>query len=443
MSEPLRKAAEPPREAAEPSARPWDRWPMTVATAAGLAVAAVLLLWIGRADVLGAPTFAGRLTGLLFVLFGVLAAAGTVASFDYWDRRRFRYSGPIVLAGVLSAFITTSLLCLLWLPRTEFTPHSFVFIPLWFWSLWALWLLGRHRAWEGIRHPKGFTAGLTVTALATAVNLGYTTVYQPHFAPVALAVDTAFGTPVADPVKPVIHLPLTITVRNPGTVPAYALETRYRVLGRTSDFHSDLRSESPEEWQSDLSTTTEREGYADRAEFYSVNSGSFIPAGETLQPKEKRVKETVVQISRDADFNEIVALAEVSLLRHDRGRLGSGFSTAQASWAQAEGEKDLVACGQCQYFAHYGTLSPATYVAAVTRHQRYLTTWIELDDTDQESLRFRISQVSRSSQKDLPVGGEDLAKHNIVTASTRESAIPFAALLAAESGSESGSGATG
>ncbi|MEU5160499.1 hypothetical protein AB0G74_12935 [Streptomyces sp. NPDC020875] len=419
---------------------------MTAATAAGLVVAAALLLWIGRTDVLRAPTFAGRITGLLFVLFGALAAAGAAASFDYWGRRKFRYSGPIVLAGSIGAFITTGLLCLLWLPRTEFTPHSFVFIPLWFWSLWALWTLGRHHAWEGIRHPKGFTAGLTATALATAVNLGYTTVYQPHFSPTALAVDTAFGTPVADPVKPVIHLPLTITVRNLGTVPVYALQTRYRVLGRTSDFHSDLRAESPEEWQSDLSTTTEREGYADRAEFYSVNSGSFIPAMETLQPKEKRVKETVVQVSKSADFNEMVALAEVFLLRHDRGRLGKEFATDQPSWAKRPGEKDLVACGDCQYFAHYGALSPATYVSEVTRHQRYLTTWIELDDTARESLRFRISQVSRDSQKDIPAEGEDLAKHSIVTASTRESAVPFAALLAAEtdtgSGSGSGPGAT-
>ncbi|OKK08872.1 hypothetical protein [Streptomyces sp. CB02400] len=105
---------------------------------AGLLVPMTFSAVIGWPDASGAPAFAQRITGVLFVLSGVVQGAAATAARDYWGRRQFRASGAIVLLGVIVVLATDSLLRFLWLEERKYTHHVLVYMPLWCWSVWAL-----------------------------------------------------------------------------------------------------------------------------------------------------------------------------------------------------------------------------------------------------------------------------------------------------------------
>lgn len=94
-----------------------------------------------------------------------------------------------------------------------------MFLALSFWSLWAGWTLWRERAWKGIPHPKGFTAGVVATALLASANFTYSALYQPQTALFHFAVEVKFGTPRTDPKRPLVYLPVKFHVANDGAFP--------------------------------------------------------------------------------------------------------------------------------------------------------------------------------------------------------------------------------
>nr|WSX47904.1 hypothetical protein OG409_02420 [Streptomyces sp. NBC_00974] len=78
--------------------------------AAGLLASMLLLAHTGVVDAMGALTFSGRLTGVLLVLSGAVQGVAAAAVFDSWGKRTLRYSGALVLLGVLIAVATEALL---------------------------------------------------------------------------------------------------------------------------------------------------------------------------------------------------------------------------------------------------------------------------------------------------------------------------------------------
>ncbi|MER6914599.1 hypothetical protein ABT354_23240 [Streptomyces sp. NPDC000594] len=411
--------------------RPWHRRATITVMAAGLFGSMALLVDVGSVDAVNALTFAGRLTGLLFVLFGALAGVAAVASFDYWGKRTLRSSGALVLAGTLITLVSTGLLCFLWLQGLEYTPHLFAFVPLWLWSLWSVWMLCRSRAWESVPHPRRFTAGLTTTALLTTINVTYSSVYQPYATqPVAL-VEAKFGTPRPDPKLAAIHLPLTIRIENTGMIPLYAIASQYQVEGRRSAFEQRGRNDTRGEWQKDRKESKDSEFYAGSATFQRVGSGSIISNGYWFETKERFTQEIVIQVPRDADFNAVTAQAWVTFLRKDRVRIADEFKLPSYSWEKGAKKislpKDDPGRKRVSYVAYQGEISHGNNFINVTRRVRYLTSWREIDKKGEEKY---VSTISPAGSPDELAGElERRERYGMITGTSRRSAISFAALM--------------
>ncbi|MCW7991166.1 hypothetical protein XF35_39650, partial [Streptomyces platensis subsp. clarensis] len=210
----------------------WRRHAVIVLMVAGLVTGGVLLTTVGAPDAFNALTFAGRISGFLFILGGVTEVAAAVAAVDYWGKRGLTASGAIVLVGVLIALTVTTLLIFLWSEEMEYTPYMWAIFPLCAWSLWALWVVIRGKVWRGTPHPTKIASGVVVTALLAAVNLAYSAMYQPTTAPAKLDVSARFGEARLDLDEPVYHVPVTFRLKNSGTVPLYILAGDWSVYGR-------------------------------------------------------------------------------------------------------------------------------------------------------------------------------------------------------------------
>lgn len=354
--------------------RPWRRRTATVLMTAGMLASLVLNMLIGWPDALGALTFAQRVTGALFVLSAVVLGAGAVAALDHCGKRRHKSSGAIVLLGVLIAFATDSLLVCMWFEEKEFTPYLLAFVPLWCWSVWALWLLVRERAWQGIPRPRTFAAGLAATALASGVSLAYSTMYQPVAAPMHFVLKAEFGTARADPRLPYVHVPLKLYMKNDGGIPVYIINDDYSVYGRTADYSDD--SDPLREWRRSLDEGREEdaERYADRLRFTKMSSGLFYRPGDSLDVGEEYVMERVFQIPRDTDFDTVNILMQITYMRKDRGKIDvTEFRRAHRSWDKSEPQYYCrpEKCGEELYF--HGRVRHNNNLVNVTRTPRYVT----------------------------------------------------------------------
>ncbi|MFG3343532.1 hypothetical protein ACGF1Z_00525 [Streptomyces sp. NPDC048018] len=67
--------------------RAWRRRLLIGFMSFGLVACMALLVVIGVPDAFDAITFAGRMTGFLFILGGLVQGAAAVATFDYWGKR--------------------------------------------------------------------------------------------------------------------------------------------------------------------------------------------------------------------------------------------------------------------------------------------------------------------------------------------------------------------
>ncbi|MGI5425913.1 hypothetical protein [Streptomyces sp. CA-179760] len=302
---------------------------------AGLFGSMALHTNIGMPDALKGLTFAGRVTGSLFVLAGAIAGVAALAALDYWGKRRLRLSGVTILLATLITLATTTLLLFLWLQEKEYTRYLLTYTPLFCWALWALGLLSREKTWKEIPHPKGFAAGATATALLASGNLVYSTMYQPASNPVIVSLEAKFGTPIPDPEHPFTHLPLTLRARNQGKVPVYIIGDDYSVYGTSAQFS---RSESG---LKDLKQAMEDESdvsmYTEDSESKAISAGRFSSIGNWLEPGEQYTAEKLISIPRDAKFDAIAAYFNLDFMRKDRGRIeGSEFQYPHFSWNKEE-----------------------------------------------------------------------------------------------------------
>ncbi len=341
---------------------------------AGMLASMVLGVVIGWPDALGALTFAQRITGALFVLSAAVQGAAVVAGLDHWGKRQVKGSGAVVLLGALIAFATDSLLLFVWADEREFTPFLLLFLPLWCWSVWALWLLVRERAWRGMRRPRTFAAGVVVTALLTAVSLAYSTMYQPAAAPMHFVLRAEFGAARADAVRPFVHVPLKLYVKNAGGIPVYVINNDYTVHGRTTAYSDGANR--LEEWRRSLDErrAEDAERYVDELNFTRISSGRPHRPGDWLDVGQEFTKEHVFQVPVDTDFDTISVVLQITYMRKDRGKLDvEEFRRPHRSWDRAEGryycrpEK----CGE--EFYYHGRVRHNNNLVNLTRKPRYVT----------------------------------------------------------------------
>ncbi|GGX12987.1 hypothetical protein [Streptomyces chartreusis] len=362
--------------------RPWRRRATLVVMTVGLLASMVLSALVGWPDAAGALTFAQRMTGVLFMLTGLVQGVAAAMALDYWGRRQFRMSGAIVLLGVLIALATDSLLLFMWLEETEYTPYLLMFLPLWCWSVWALVVLVREDCWKGVPRPKRFAAGVVVTALLTGVSLAYSTMYQPAAAPMHLSLQAKFGAARADRGVPFVHVPLSLHMKNTGGIPVYVTNDIYTVRGRDATY-SEFRGNQDmlREWRESAgrgTTLGEVERYADDLRGTIISSGHVYGPGTWLEVGQEYSVEHVFQIPKEAPFGTVAVTMQVSYMRKDRGKLDvDKFKNPHYTWRPSE-EGYYCRWESCgQQLVYSGRVRHNNNLINVTRKPRFLwATWV-------------------------------------------------------------------
>lgn len=366
--------------------RTWRRRATTTLMTAGLLGSMTLLTAVGSPDAVGALTFAGRLTGILLILLGGVEGGAALAVLDHCGKRQVKFSGAVVLIGVLIALAFNSLLLFLWLQEREYTPYLLAYFPLWCWSLWALWLVIRDKAWRGTPHPKRFAAGVAATTLLAGVNLAYSAIYQPTSSPVLFKLKAEFGVPRVDPELDIIHLPLTLQVENTGKVPAYIISDNYSVYGLRGDFSDGtfgLR-----ERRRVMESGHDVALFTGIPEKHTISAGLFYGPGAWLEPGEEYSEKKLVQLPRSAGYDAIRADLTVELMRKDRGKVDvEEFIVPHSSWRKNEG----VYCppGKCEeYVAYRAGLRHNNNIINVTRRPVYVTSLWGVTPVESHSAAF-------------------------------------------------------
>ncbi|WP_190123236.1 hypothetical protein [Streptomyces inusitatus] len=396
---------------------------VTALMIAGLLGSMVLLIVIGSADAFAALTFAGRVTGFLFVASGLIQGAAAAAAFDYWGKRRWKHSGAVTLTGALIALFTSGLLVFLWFEEREYTPYALTYFPLFCWSLWALWLLGREKAWRGIPHPKGFAAGVTATALLASTNLAYSAVYQPYSLPVQFAIDITFGNPVMGPGREIINLPVTIRTENTGKVASYILNSSYQVMGRSAAFEGN--SSGLTGWKTDVKRKFDAERYVGPAREEIINTGPVIRAGTWLETGDVQVEQRVAQIPADAGYDLVRATTVIALLRKDRGKIGPEFEVPRHSW-DPDQARFFECPPECEdQVLHSGRVVHNNNIVNVTREPRHVySRWT----TGKGSTRVRLTISPADSKGKASADDESYDQYGVFWVGSGVATVPFAAL---------------
>jgi len=357
--------------------RAWRRRAAMVLMMVGLIASMALNAVIGWPDASGALTFAQRLTGVLFVLSGVVQGVAAVVALDYGGRRQFRASGAIVLLAVLIALATDSLLLFMWFEEMEFTPYVLVFMPLWCWSLWALFVLVRDQSWKGIPQPKRFAAGVVATALLSGISLAYSTMYQPAAAPMHFTLRADFGNSRLDRTVPFVQVPLTLYMKNTGGIPVYIINDIYTVRARGAKYDESPGKEDLEsEWQESAGKRGEEaEKYVRKIRYTRVSSGHFYGPGSRIEAGQEYTLKHVFQLPMDATYDTVSVDLKISYMRKDRGKLDvEEFGTPHYSWKEGEGRYYCpLGKGCSRTVIYHARVLHNNNLVNLTRRPRYVT----------------------------------------------------------------------
>ncbi|MGW0582113.1 hypothetical protein ACWD25_40700 [Streptomyces sp. NPDC002920] len=429
--------------------RAWRRRTTIVLMMAGLLASMVLnACVIGWPDALRALTFAQRITGVLFVLSGVVLGAASLAVLDYWGGREFKFSGAVVLLGVLIALATDSLLIFMWLEEREYTPYLLAFIPLWCWSVWALCLLVQNESWREVPKPKQFAAGVISTALLTGVSLAYSTMYQPVSAPLHLRLEVELGKPREDRNDSFIQIPMKLYMKNTGAIPVYIVNDGYAVIGRSFDYSTDggmvdgNMTDDPmvKEWVSSVNASgnvVDAERHVSPREDAAISSGHFYGPSKTLSPGEEYVREKIVQLPESADYDSIEAELSVAYMRKDRGKIDlSEFAQPRHSWDKEEGQyycpKSELGC--TPEIIYRGGVRHSSSIINVTRKPRFVTAyWLPKMPPEFNISSFSYKEfkyASSGERKELEREREREFERYGASTANANSVISFAELMA-------------
>ncbi|MFC9290519.1 Yip1 family protein [Streptomyces sp. NPDC057052] len=357
--------------------RAWKRRLILSLMVAGPLVSMVFNAVIGWPDASGALTFAQRITGLLFVLSGVVLGIAAIAALDHWGRRQFKASGAIVLLGAIIVLATDGLLLLLWFEEREYTRSMLVYVPAFCWSLWALCLLVHQKSWKGLPQPKKFAAGVVATVLLTAVSLAYSTMYQPAAAPMHFTLKAEFGKAWKDDNVDFVHVPLTLYMKNTGGIPVYIINDVYTVRGRTA-VYSYAEEDVVTEWEKSFGrpgmSDGEAELYVGRLEYTTISAGRFYDSGNSLDVGQEYTMKRVFQVPRALRYDTVSVELKISYMRRDRGRVDvEEFRSPHRSWKETEGTYycEPAACGE--QLVYRGRVRHNNNLINVTRKPRYVT----------------------------------------------------------------------
>ncbi|MGX1507192.1 UNVERIFIED_CONTAM: hypothetical protein RKD43_005817 [Streptomyces graminofaciens] len=408
------------------------RWTVALMTT-GLLGSMALLVAVGMPDAIGALTFAGRVTGFLFAFAGVVQGVAAVAALDYWGKRKLKFSGAVILLGAFIALVTNGLLLFMWLQEREYTPYVLTYLPLWCWSVWALQLLIREKAWKGVPYPKQFAAGVTATTLLATFNLAYSALYQPTSAPVLFDLSVKFGTPHMDADRPLIHLPVTFRAQNSGKVPAYITSDGYGIYGVSAEYASD--GSGLLEWRRRIDAKSDGSSvgrYIKDPIRETISAAPFYGPGKWLEPGERYTQERVIQVPTSAKYDVIEAYLTMTLMRKDRGRIDEEFSTPHHSWRPKEKQFFCSPLECDDHIIHRGRVRHNNNMINVTRQPRYVLSYYGWNGAGGEFRSYILSHKPREVlrfKKEAAEEDETERKRYGVALAETMTAIPFSQLL--------------
>lgn len=356
--------------------RPWRRRTIGALMAVGLLTAECVLLRIGAVDSTNSLTYAGRITGAIFLFLAFAELIAAIATLDYWRKRKMKYSGAVILFGVLVALCVGLLLLVLQIHGRVFNSHLLFWMALVSWSVWALWILVRGQAWKGIRNPRRIAIGAIASALLAIANLTYSQVYVPYATDPLVQSGVEFETPSMNREGTVMYLPVHLYVKNSGKISVYVLGSIFWIHGRD-------------------------EG----TEYNLINSGDFVtPLGRALNPGEEVAQDVVVGIKNPekSTFDAVRAQTEVYVIRRDRVRLGAGYDRSGDSVRRLkEDHKDKDPQGpDGEYVRYQSDISNSDEILNLTRGRQRVTLW-RVEDREKPTLYVDVASPDKDKGYDL------------------------------------------
>ncbi|MFB7518146.1 hypothetical protein [Streptomyces sp. NPDC056144] len=375
----------------------WKALVPWVLTAAVLLATAVELALFGGRDVTGALTYAGRVSGVVFLIAAVLETAAVGALFDLAKPRPAPYSGAAVIVALLVSLLANIILLVLLLDG-DFTPYAafLALIPCACWSLVRLYKAG---VWGRVPHPRGIALGVVLTGALAVANFTHAQVYQPYAATATLTTTVEFGKATVNEKNGSVSVPVRLRTHNTGEVSLYLLGSLYQVSALRDSYVA--RARPDQRWLQDINS-----GQRDLARHTDVTPGAYdlLAQGafagraglvQVLEPGAEIVTQNLVEFPRvpkGKPFVSLAAAANVVYLRKDRARLVDDYArSGRSSWTQQyeygsanKAPAWVTGGGRVNTFRYQSRIRHSTAVLEYTRAPHYVTLWWVLSELRKE-----------------------------------------------------------
>ncbi|MGW7188093.1 hypothetical protein [Streptomyces sp. NPDC054838] len=320
----------------------------------GLLVTACPLFRIGLSDSGDALTYGGRIAGFTVLVAALVELIAAAAAVDYWRKRRWRYSGVAVLAGVLIALLCSISFLFLQIGES-FTGYTLIGAVLAVWSSVALFRLIKCRAWQGLHNPKKIAIGVVVSTLLAGTNLAYTQLYVPYVMPPVIQSGAEFKESILAKGGAQMYVTVHLYVKNAGQVPVYILDSIYWIHGGPASRVSDVKAA-----RDDL-----------------IYDGAFVsPVGRVLNPGEEVAQDAVVEINnpQTRDYEAIKAQTDVYVIRKDRMTMPSDYERSKVVGARISSEAGGGDPPDAEY-RYRSEISNSSEILNLTRRRQRISVW--------------------------------------------------------------------
>ncbi|MEU6589959.1 hypothetical protein ABZ923_12190 [Streptomyces sp. NPDC046881] len=341
-------------------ARNWRRRISGTLMAVGFLATACICTWIGVKDSLDALTFAGRVTGVLFLCMAVVEVIAFVAVFDYWRKRRVIYSGPALMLGALVELLVGLVLFAMYFvnkDRPTYEPRLVLWSVLLISSSFALWMLWRRRVWKVLRYPGRIAVGAIVSTVLVITNLAYTQVYLPSVSRPLVQGAAEIGKPSLSEDGKKMYVPIRLRLKNSGQVPV-------NILGSIYWIHVKLASDPKDKYQ-------------------LLKPGELVkPPGRELSPQEEISEDVVAEITDPGSrhYEAVAAQVEAYAVRQDRMIIEASYERS-GEWRgklKKEGKDDEPPAPppvDKEYLRYQSVISQSSELLNLTRGRQRVTVW--------------------------------------------------------------------
>jgi hypothetical protein len=282
---------------------------------------AALLGFFGFHDLSEALTYPGRITGAALTVLAVVTFLGAAAVVDHWFRNSFPHSGLVALLGAFAALVANLVLVV----ETWKDGDSKLYL-----TLWSLLTAGSacavvmvYRSRIVIPGPRRVAAALIASAALAAANFGYEHLFQPSQRGAKPLITMSVGKVVIRPDRDAFAVPVDIRLENHADVGFYMLGTEFHSMAEKVPLSRQDRL--PSQWRDDAeqwSKSGQELHPLSRREIHQrgqlLEAQPWLSPGQWIEPGEKLVTHTVVQLPMNTPYDQLTFYATASFARKDR-----------------------------------------------------------------------------------------------------------------------------